>query len=652
MMNVLEQEDIIKGLPDQALMQEAQMPSGQVPQYLVVSEIQRRSDMRKRYKADQGQMPQGTVKDKVVQEGIMASMPPQMSPQMAMAPQMPQRMPQMSPPQMPPTQMMSEGGEATLLDRYYNLGTDDPRGKGFELGADDDPSANRRGILQGLSLLGVDQEAIDNATRRTAEPPRGLLDLIEKAIYAGKKRGLIGERTLPGIKLSEDDLEDLEASRAFTEAGLPAIKKANGGYLDMVTIGTPDKEGRPVREQLDALIDSGQMGYADILSFLDGLNISNENRMEAMDYVKGRTGTLDRVGYDFGQSLDRLGDRLGSTFNRLTGRTDAERGQDQQFMENLQAGSLMRLPTQEEMLQGAPEAERVGITQGMVPSPMGAGRSLIAAGGRQLVSRSPFNVPNISSAPRSGILSGAQGVSGVIESDEDISDYTPPSFSERFGYNPDFLGVDESGTLLPPDLRAIKAETELDQRKPPVTETEPPAVADDPVPPGGGIEKKGGGEEVQGTSADRMAELLARMGRSNRGAALVALGAGIAEGKTMEGGREAANILAKGEQSATKLEMDATQFNRQMGLLEQRVENAAKSGNASVIAALVTATTRELEALDTAVGRADEATMKRVQSLRNTLSELRRIYMPTSGGADGISSFGSLVTGSPSRTKP
>ena len=55
-MNILEQEDIIKGLPDQALMQEAQMPSGQVPQYLVVSEIQRRSDMRKRYKSEQEQM--------------------------------------------------------------------------------------------------------------------------------------------------------------------------------------------------------------------------------------------------------------------------------------------------------------------------------------------------------------------------------------------------------------------------------------------------------------------------------------------------------------------------------------------------------------------------------------------------------------------
>jgi len=129
-MNILEQEDIIKGLPDQALMQEAQMPSGQVPQYLVVSEIQRRSDMRKRYKSEQEQMPQGTVKDKVVQEGIMASMPPQM----AMAPQMPQRMPNMPSPQMPPQgieqtmppQMMAEGGivqmsnvgRVPILDRY------------------------------------------------------------------------------------------------------------------------------------------------------------------------------------------------------------------------------------------------------------------------------------------------------------------------------------------------------------------------------------------------------------------------------------------------------------------------------------------------------------------------------------------------------
>jgi hypothetical protein len=88
-MNILEIEDIIKGLPDQSLMQEAQAPSGQMPQFLVVSEIQRRADMRKRFQNQQQEMPQGTIADQILQSGIMAmgnrqpiqSMPPQGMPQ-------------------------------------------------------------------------------------------------------------------------------------------------------------------------------------------------------------------------------------------------------------------------------------------------------------------------------------------------------------------------------------------------------------------------------------------------------------------------------------------------------------------------------------------------------------------------------------------
>lgn len=59
MYNILEVEDKIKGLPDQALMREAQFPSGDVPQFLVVSEIQRRNEMRKSY--DAMQQPSSTV---------------------------------------------------------------------------------------------------------------------------------------------------------------------------------------------------------------------------------------------------------------------------------------------------------------------------------------------------------------------------------------------------------------------------------------------------------------------------------------------------------------------------------------------------------------------------------------------------------------
>jgi hypothetical protein len=139
-MNILEIEDIIKGLPDQSLIQEAQAPSGQMPQFLVVSEIQRRADMRKRFQNQQQEMPQGTIADQILQSGIASmgnrqpiqSMPPQGMPPQGMPPMpqqgMPQGMPQqgmpmqqqppmsppmpppMSPPMMPPAQGMAGGG--------------------------------------------------------------------------------------------------------------------------------------------------------------------------------------------------------------------------------------------------------------------------------------------------------------------------------------------------------------------------------------------------------------------------------------------------------------------------------------------------------------------------------------------------------------
>jgi hypothetical protein len=134
-MNILEIEDIIKGLPDQSLIQEAQAPSGQMPQFLVVSEIQRRADMRKRFQNQQQEMPQGTIAQQIVQGGIasignqqpiqpmpqqgmpqgmppqgMPPMPPQGMPMQQQPPMMPPMSPPMSPPMMSPAQGMAGGG--------------------------------------------------------------------------------------------------------------------------------------------------------------------------------------------------------------------------------------------------------------------------------------------------------------------------------------------------------------------------------------------------------------------------------------------------------------------------------------------------------------------------------------------------------------
>jgi len=108
-MNIIEAEDLVKGLPDQALFQEAQFPSGRIPQYLAVSEVQRRQDMRQRFQAaQQGQ--QSSVKDQILQGGIGSTgMAPEMSSAPPMAPQMPPQGGPM-PPQMPPPMGMAMGG--------------------------------------------------------------------------------------------------------------------------------------------------------------------------------------------------------------------------------------------------------------------------------------------------------------------------------------------------------------------------------------------------------------------------------------------------------------------------------------------------------------------------------------------------------------
>ena len=113
-MNILEQEDLIKGAPDDLLLQEAQSPTGRVPQFLVVSEIQRRKSMRDRFSA-QEQQPEQSVAEQIV-AGAASQMPPQgigaLQPQMPPPPlpQMPQQAPVMAmpPPQMPPEMMAAQ----------------------------------------------------------------------------------------------------------------------------------------------------------------------------------------------------------------------------------------------------------------------------------------------------------------------------------------------------------------------------------------------------------------------------------------------------------------------------------------------------------------------------------------------------------------
>src|SRR5512139_1911586 len=112
-MNIIQIADALKGLPDQILQQELLKPTGSAPSYLVLSELQRRKDMRDSFVSQQ-QMPQRSMAEEMAQP--QPQMPQGMPPQM---PQMPQQAMQGPPQGSPPMGVepgYADGGEVDSWD--------------------------------------------------------------------------------------------------------------------------------------------------------------------------------------------------------------------------------------------------------------------------------------------------------------------------------------------------------------------------------------------------------------------------------------------------------------------------------------------------------------------------------------------------------
>ena len=92
-MNIIQVQNRLKGVTDDALVQYINNPTGDVPTYLALGEVGRREDMRKEYEASQAEQPQKTVAEEMVAQlstptGIGAltqGMAPQMPPEEVMS---------------------------------------------------------------------------------------------------------------------------------------------------------------------------------------------------------------------------------------------------------------------------------------------------------------------------------------------------------------------------------------------------------------------------------------------------------------------------------------------------------------------------------------------------------------------------------------
>jgi len=110
-MDILQREDMIKGLPDAVLFQKAQETGAD--QFLFVSEIQRRQKMRDRYAKSQSDQPEETIVEQILSGGIAEVGQPNKDMQAAMLsgmpPPQPQGPPMGMPPQGPPMGMPPQG---------------------------------------------------------------------------------------------------------------------------------------------------------------------------------------------------------------------------------------------------------------------------------------------------------------------------------------------------------------------------------------------------------------------------------------------------------------------------------------------------------------------------------------------------------------
>jgi hypothetical protein len=247
-MNILEQEDLIKGLDDRRLQEEAKRPTGQVPQFLVVSEIQRRTDMRKKYQDPSQQQPQGTVADQITQAGIASVQPPQMMQGQPM------------PMQGQPMPMQAYGGGMTPFMRKYAGGGVVRMQRGGVA-----PQDQMLALLSDLKGRGLGKE--DVLDLLSSQSPRGgvnpsILDILD---YTKSPLSQAFRKIYPDVAGTVDENLSIDQNLG-NEFPNALIEDSNSASLDLATSGDPPTDGYvdPVSIDMPEVI-SKEMSFNEML---------------------------------------------------------------------------------------------------------------------------------------------------------------------------------------------------------------------------------------------------------------------------------------------------------------------------------------------------------------------------------------------------
>ena len=222
-MNIIKIQDQLKNAPDDALVGYVQNPTGHVPTYLALSELQRRKKMRNSYQANKPE--EKTVAEDLVQEA-------QPQPQMEGVAGLPEAQPMMeamAPPPEMPMQQMAQGGLAELDvgDMFNEQSYADGGIVAFADGGDTEKGMN----LDNMSSLDSNTEGGEGATPLDRE---AFLNLLLSQGNTGSSMNL---NSMPALNVNTGSSgSDFPLDRLV--GGRP------GAFLDAVVRASGQQQGQ------------------------------------------------------------------------------------------------------------------------------------------------------------------------------------------------------------------------------------------------------------------------------------------------------------------------------------------------------------------------------------------------------------------------
>tara|TARA_R110001592_G_scaffold348760_1_gene643187 strand:+ start:1451 stop:3496 length:2046 start_codon:yes stop_codon:yes gene_type:complete len=347
MSNILEQEDYIKGLPDSELQRMVEQPDGQIPDFLPLSEINRRTEMRKNYEATaQPQMP--SIRDNIMAQGLASAAPQRSS----------------TPPAYPTSALPVDGGmqgSGGMGVQGYNTGgvirmqeagrvpygeqggfKNYYTGKGYYEGSSQDTPDHYKGRAI-LEEKGLDWRDYDDAYVNGVGKRGGTLGIIPPRFMSSRDddeyQRLFGEETL------------VETEEPAPEVVRPSTQEMINRYdvADRLNIDPRDNKTRRERaaeETESRYADPERYPYSHLSPFeQESLGFGQRNALRLREGIAGVYDFLSpNVAAAGGEGADAITSLItGSTSDPVEQREDALDALKETYVDNLEDINQSRL---------------------------------------------------------------------------------------------------------------------------------------------------------------------------------------------------------------------------------------------------------------------------------------------------------------------